>query len=160
MKDGHGGVVIGSEISGDCRNVFVENCRMDSPNLDRALRFKSNARRGGVIENVFMRDVFIGRVSEAVLTVDFLYDTGATGTYKPVLRNVSLERVHSVSSPRVMWVVGFPGVTIDDVRFKDCIFRGVESAEVMNHAGSVSFRNVMIEPINKGRSNNSPQSAP
>ena len=81
MKDGHGGVVIGSEISGDCRNVFVEDCRMDSPNLDRALRFKSNARRGGVIENVFMRDVFIGRVSEAVLTVDFLYDTGATGSY-------------------------------------------------------------------------------
>src|SRR5947209_4417758 len=47
MKDGHGGVVVGSEISGGCRNVFVEDCRMDSPNLDRALRFKSNARRGG-----------------------------------------------------------------------------------------------------------------
>ena len=43
MKDGHGGVVIGSEISGGCRNVFVEDCKMDSPNLDRALRFKSNA---------------------------------------------------------------------------------------------------------------------
>ena len=160
MKDGHGGVVIGSEISGDCRNVFVEDCRMDSPNLDRALRFKSNARRGGVIENVFMRDVFIGRVSEAVLTIDFLYDTGAAGSYRPVLRNVSLERVHSISSPRVMWVVGFPGVTIENVRFKDCIFRGVETAEVMNHAGSVSFRNVMIEPVHKSRSINSPQSAP
>ena len=160
MKDGHGGVVIGSEISGDCRNVFVEDCRMDSPNLDRALRFKSNARRGGVIENVFMRDVFIGRVAEAVLTIDVLYDTGATGSYKPTLRNVSLERVHSISSPRVMWVVGFPGVTIENVRFRDCIFRGVESAEVMNHAGSVSFRNVMIEPLHKGRSINSPQSAP
>jgi unsaturated rhamnogalacturonyl hydrolase len=133
---------------------------MDSPNLDRALRFKSNARRGGVIENVFMRDVFIGRVSEAVLTIDFLYDTGASGSYKPVLRNVSLERVHSISSPRVMWVVGFPGVMIEDVRFRDCIFRGVDSAEVMNHAGSVSFRNVMIEPVNKSRSINSPQSAP
>jgi len=160
MKDGHGGVVIGSETSGDCRNVFVEDCRMDSPNLDRALRFKSNARRGGVIENVFMRDVFIGRVSEAVLTIDFLYDTGAAGSYKPVLRNVSLERVHSISSPRVMWVVGFPGVTIENVRFRDCIFRGVDSAEVMNHAGSVSFRNVMIEPVHKSRSINSPQSTP
>src|SRR5262249_5222835 len=47
MKDGHGGVVMGSEISGGCRNVFVEDCSMDSPHLDRALRFKSNARRGG-----------------------------------------------------------------------------------------------------------------
>src|SRR5207302_355401 len=45
MKDGHGGVTIGSEISGSCRNVFIENCKMDSPELDRALRFKSNAQR-------------------------------------------------------------------------------------------------------------------
>ncbi len=124
MKDGHGGVVIGSEISGDCRNVFVENCRMDSPNLDRALRFKSNARRGGLIENVFMRDVMIGRVAEAVLTIDFLYD------------------------------VGFPGVRIENVRFSDCTFRGVEAAEVMNHAGSVSFKNVTIEPARKNRTLN------
>lgn len=160
MKDGHGGVVIGSEISGDCRNVFVEHCQMDSPNLDRALRFKSNARRGGVIENVFMRDVKIGRVSEAVLTIDFLYDTGADGAYRPSLRNVSIERVESISSPRVMWVVGFPGVTIEDVRFSDCTFRGVEAAEVMNHAGSVSFKNVVIEPAKKNRSINSPQSTP
>src|SRR4029453_8004858 len=50
MKDGRGGVVIGSEISGDVRNVFVEDCKMDSPNLDRALRFKSNAKRGGGLE--------------------------------------------------------------------------------------------------------------
>ncbi|HEX8137003.1 MAG TPA: glycoside hydrolase family 28 protein [Pyrinomonadaceae bacterium] len=159
MKDGHGGVVIGSEISGDCRNVFVENCRMDSPNLDRALRFKSNAIRGGVLENVFMRNVQVGRVAEAVLTIDFLYDTGAKGPYKPVLRNVSLERVTSTSSPRVMWIVGFPGVRIEDVRFSDCTFRGVETAEVMEYAGSISFRNVTIEPAKKGRSLNSPQAA-
>jgi unsaturated rhamnogalacturonyl hydrolase len=160
MNDGHGGVVIGSEISGDCRNVFVEHCRMDSPNLDRALRFKSNARRGGVIENVFMRDVKIGRVSEAVLTVDFLYDTGAEGAHRPVLRNVSLERVQATASPRVMWIVGFPGVTIENIRFSDCTFRGVDSADVVNHAGSVSFKNVTIEPAKKNHSINSPQAVP
>jgi polygalacturonase len=160
MKDGHGGVVIGSEISGDCRNVFIENCRMDSPNLDRALRFKSNALRGGTIENVYMRNVEIGRVAEAVLTIDFLYDTGAKGPHKPALRNVSLERVTSTSSPRVMWVVGFPGAVIEDVRFLNCAFRGVEATEVMQHAGSISFMNVTIEPAKKGRSLNSPQAAP
>src|ERR1017187_2071988 len=51
MKDGHGGVTIGSEMSGGVRNVFVENCRLDSPNLNQALRFKTNAMRGGTIEN-------------------------------------------------------------------------------------------------------------
>ncbi|HEY0174501.1 MAG TPA: glycoside hydrolase family 28 protein [Pyrinomonadaceae bacterium] len=156
MKDGHGGVVIGSEISGGVRNVFVEDCKMDSPNLDRALRFKSNARRGGVMENVFMRNVEVGRVAEAVLTIDLLY-AGERGPHRPVVRNVRLENVTSRSSPRVLYVVGFPGVTIDDIRFKNCTFRGVETAEVLNHAGSFGFENVTIEPVKKGRSLNSPQ---
>lgn len=48
MLDGHGGVVIGSEISAGVRNVFVENCIMDSPNLERAIRIKTNSKRGGL----------------------------------------------------------------------------------------------------------------
>ncbi len=155
MKDGHGGVVIGSEISGNCRNVFIEHCRMDSPNLDRALRFKSNAQRGGVIENIFMRHVQIGRVAEAVLTIDFVYEEGARGPHPPVVRNVVLENVTSQASPRVMWIAGFEGAVIDGVRFADCTFRGVESTEVLSHAGSISFRNVTIEPAKKARSANS-----
>ncbi|HMV49543.1 MAG TPA: glycoside hydrolase family 28 protein [Blastocatellia bacterium] len=160
MKDGHGGVVMGSEISGGVRNVFVENCKMDSPNLDRALRFKSNAKRGGVVENIFMRNVEIGRVSEAILTIDFLYETGANGPHKPVVRNVQIENVTSASSPRVMWIAGFAGATADDIRFIDCTFRGVETSEQLAHAGSISFRNVTIEPAKKGRSRNSPEAKP
>src|SRR5262245_51564449 len=160
MKDGHGGVVMGSEISGGVRNVFVEDCKMDSPNLDRALRFKSNAKRGGVIENIFMRNVEVGRVAEAVLTIDFLYETGADGPHKPVVRNVVIENVRSASSPRVMWVAGFSGAVIEDVRFIDCAFRGVESSEVVQNAGSISFKNVSIEPAAKGRSRNSPETKP
>jgi len=157
MKDGHGGVVMGSEVSGGVRNVFVENCRMDSPNLERALRFKSNARRGGVIENIYMRNVEIGRVAEAILTVDFLYETGADGPYKPVVRTVSIENVRSASSPRVMWIAGFAGAVIDDINFSDCVFRGVEASERVEHAGSIRFTNVTIEPLVKGRSRNSPE---
>jgi polygalacturonase len=160
MKDGHGGVVMGSEVSGGVRNVFVERCRMDSPNLDRALRFKSNARRGGVVENVYMRDVEIGRVSEAVVTVDFLYETGADGPHRPEVRNVVLERVSSSSSPRLLWVRGFPGAVIDGLRFLDSVFRGLEGAEVLEHAGLVELRNVTLEPAAKTRSLNSRPSAP
>lgn len=156
ILDGHGGIVIGSEISGGASNVFAENCTMDSPNLDRAIRFKSNAHRGGVMENVFVRNVRIGRVSEAILTIDFLYEEGADGPGKPVVRNVWLENITSTSSPRVMWIDGFAKSTIEGVVLKNCDFRGVEAAEVMSFAGSVSFVNVTIEPRNKGRSLNSP----
>ncbi|MGZ8379716.1 MAG: glycoside hydrolase family 28 protein, partial [Gemmatirosa sp.] len=85
MKDGHGGVTIGSEISGGVRNVFAERCQMDSPNLDRALRFKNNAMRGGVLEHVYMRDVTVGTVADAVLSVDLYYEEGQQGPFVPVV---------------------------------------------------------------------------
>ena len=74
MKDGHGGVVIGSEISGGCRNVYVENCTMDSPNLERALRIKTNSLRGGLIENIYMRNCEVEEVKQAVFLVNFFYE--------------------------------------------------------------------------------------
>ncbi len=155
MKDGHGGVVLGSEISGHVRNVFIEDCVMDSPNLDRGLRFKNNAVRGGILENVFMRNVKIGRVGEAVLTIDLLYEEGAKGEHMPVVRNVSLENVTSSASPRVMYIAGFEGATIDNIRFTDCVFSGVTETEVLQHAGTVTFSNVTIVPAEKARSLNS-----
>ncbi|MBE7540498.1 MAG: glycoside hydrolase family 28 protein [Opitutaceae bacterium] len=146
MKDGHGGVVLGSECTGGIRNVFVENCEMDSPHLDRALRFKNNAVRGGVLENVFMRNVRIGRVAEAVLTIDLLYEEGAKGPFKPVVRNVHLDNVTSTHSPRVMYVRGFEGAVIDGLHISDSTFTGITESEVVEHVGVVTLRNVAILP--------------
>ena len=149
MKDGHGGVTMGSEVSGGVRNVFVSDCTMDSPNLERAFRFKSNAVRGGVIESIHIRDVKIGRVAKAVLSVELDYEEGANGPHKPVLRDVRIEKVTSSSSGSVAVVTGFPGAVIDGVRLKDCTFGGVEGADVLEHSGSLTFENVTIEPAKK-----------
>jgi unsaturated rhamnogalacturonyl hydrolase len=155
MKEGHGGVVIGSEISGGCRNVFVENCRMDSPNLDRALRFKTNARRGGVIESVFMRDVQIGQVREAALTIDLLYEEGAKGDHPPIVRRVRMERIESTASPRVMFIRNFPGALIEDIVIADSTFRGVTATERLAGARRILLDNVTIEPRAQTPSSNS-----
>jgi unsaturated rhamnogalacturonyl hydrolase len=149
MKDGHGGVVLGSEISGGVRNVFIEDCVMDSSELDRALRFKNNAVRGGVLENVFMRRVQIGRVGEAVLTIDLLYEEGAAGPHQPVVRNVQLDQIVSTDSPRAFYIAGFPGAIIDDIRVSDSTFLGLTQPEVVTHAGRVTLRNVTFEPKEK-----------
>ena len=146
MKDGHGGVVIGSEVAGDVRNVFVENCTMDAPHLERALRFKSNARRGGVIENVFVRNVKIGHVAEAIITVDFMYEEGPKGAFKPTLRNLQIENVTSKSSPRVFYIASFPGATVDDIRLSHCRFEGIESSEIISHAAGIELNDVTILP--------------
>jgi unsaturated rhamnogalacturonyl hydrolase len=149
MKDGHGGVTMGSEISGGVRNVFVSDCTMDSPNLDRAFRFKSNAVRGGVIEQIHIRGVKIGRVARAVLSVEFDYEEGANGPHQPVLRDVSIEKVTSDSSGSVAIVTAFPAARIENIRLKDCVFNGVEGADLLRSAGALSFENVAVEPAKK-----------
>jgi unsaturated rhamnogalacturonyl hydrolase len=146
MKDGHGGVVIGSEISGGCRNVFVEDCRMDSPNLERVLRFKPNAVRGGLAENVFMRNVTVGRVADAVLQIDLLYEEGSKGSHMPVVRNVALENLAVGHTPRVLNVVGFPGAEISGVRVYNSTFRQVRGQDLVKDAGDVRVANCVLEP--------------
>jgi polygalacturonase len=146
MKDGHAGVAIGSEVSGDCRNVYVEDCVMDSPNLERVLRLKSNARRGGTMENIFMRRLDVGHVSEALLTVDFLYEDGPNGPFRPVVRNVNIDRVTVLSSPRVFFITGFAGATIDGIRVSNSILHGLSAPEIVEHAGRIELDSVEIIP--------------
>ncbi|MEA3187976.1 MAG: hypothetical protein QOD99_1806 [Chthoniobacter sp.] len=145
MKDGHGGVTIGSEISGGCKNVFVENCKMDSVNLERGIRFKSNAQRGGVIENVFVRNVQIGQVAKAVLAMELDYEEGAKGPHKPVIRNVSLDHVTSESSKQVMYIAGFQGAVIENIRLANCTFRGVKGEDTIRDAPAPTRENVVVE---------------
>jgi len=131
MRAGHGGTTIGSEISGGCRNVFVENCEMSSPELACVLRLKSNAMRGGVLENIFMRNINVGLVKDSVLQVDFLYDEGAKGDQKPVARNVVMENIRVSQTPRVLNVKGFPAASISGVRIYNSTFKEVKKPDVV-----------------------------
>ena len=149
MKDGHGGVTMGSEVSGGVRNVFVSDCKMDSPNLDRAFRFKSNAVRGGVIENIHIRDVQIGEVKKSVLSVEFDYEEGANGPHQPVLRNVQIENVTAKSAGRVSAITAFPGAVIEGLVFEHCTFSGVKADDLIKDATAPEQRNVTIEPVKK-----------
>ncbi len=146
MRAGHAGVAIGSEISGNCRNVFVEDCTMDSPNLERVLRLKSNARRGGVIEDVYLRNLQVGRVAEAVVTVDFLYGVGARGAFPPVVRNIFLDHVVAAASPRVFFITGFAGATIDNIEISRSTIAGISAPEVIEHAGRIVLDDVDVIP--------------
>jgi polygalacturonase len=144
MKEGHGGVTIGSEISGNCRNVFVEDCVMDSPVLDRALRFKNNAARGGLIENVYMRNCEVGQVADAVLSIDYYYEEGTRGAFKPVVRNVQMENVTSRKSKYALYLRGFENAPIYDVTLKNCTFENVERENVVEHVVGLRLDDVRM----------------
>ena len=144
MKDGHGGVTIGSEISGGARNIFTERCRMDSPNLDRALRIKTNAVRGGVIEHVYMRDVTVGQVAEAVVTIDFFYEEADKGAFMPSVRDVEVRNVTSQKSQYGLLLRGFTKAPITDVRVVDCTFANVEKPDLLEAVTGLSLQNVTV----------------
>jgi len=144
MKDGHGGVVTGSEISGGVRYVFAENCRMDSPALWYAFRFKTNAMRGGVLEHFHFRDIRIGQVERAVLICDFNYEEGAKGAFTPVVRDITLERVTATQAVRVLDIQGLPHAPVRDVVLRDCRFDGVTEANIIAHASGIRRDEVRV----------------
>ena len=144
MKDGHGGVTIGSEISGGARNIFAHDCRMDSPRLDRALRLKNNAMRGGLIEHIYMRNVTIGQVADSVLSIDFYYEEGDTGSFTPVARDIELRNVTSRTSPYALYLRGFPNAHIGDIRVIDCRFNGVEKGSVTEYVDGLRWEGTTI----------------
>jgi polygalacturonase len=144
MLDGHGGVTLGSEISGGVRNVFVERNTMDSARLDRALRFKNNAARGGLLEHVYMRDCEVGQVAEAVLAIDFYYEEGTKGAFVPIVRDVELRNVTSRKSEYVLYLRGIPKSEISNIRVIDCVFENVAQPNVAEHVEGLELRNVKI----------------
>jgi polygalacturonase len=145
MKDGYGGIVLGSEMSGGVRNVFTENCKMDSPKLGQALRIKSNAVRGGFIENIYMRNVEIGEVNEAIFNINFYYGEGAAGPYLPIVRNINIEGVSSQKSKYVLLLRGFDSKpSITDIFLKDCAFNNVQNADVLAGTKKITFENVKV----------------
>jgi len=144
MKDGHGGVTIGSEVSGSVRNVFAEDCHMDSPNLDRALRIKTNAVRGGVVENVYMRHIRVGQVSDAVIHVDFYYEEGARGEHLPVVRNIHVSDLTCANSRYALYLRAFEKSPIEKVTLERCTFERVKSPNRIEHVRGLKLTAVKI----------------
>ncbi len=144
MKAGHAGVAVGSEITGGARNIFVENCTMDDPNLDRGFRLKTNAVRGGFIENFYARNISIGQVKQAVLAIDFNYPDIEKANYMPVVRNINLENVNSNKSRFALFLQGFDDDPITDVTLKNCTFDNVKETDVISNVKNLVLENVTI----------------
>lgn len=143
MVDGHGGVVIGSEISGGCDNVFAEDCDMDSPNLDRVLRIKTNTCRGGINQNIFMRNIRVGQCREAVMRINLVYEPNeiAERGHIPTVRNVYMENVTCKKSKYGILLNGLDEQSqIYNINVKNCRFEGLTAEPVFRTGKSHDVR--------------------
>ncbi len=144
MKDGHGGVTLGSECSGGIRNVFAQDCQMDSPHLDRVLRIKTNAVRGGVIENVYLRNVDAGQVAAAAIEIDFFYEEGEAGRFSPVVRHIEVDHLRCRQSRNALSLRGFQHAPIQGVSLRNCTFDHTEKPNVIENVQGLSLEEVRI----------------
>ena len=148
MKNGHGGVVVGSEISGGCQNVFAHDCVMASPELERVLRIKTNSCRGGIIENINMRNIKVGVCKESVLKINLDYEPKEVccrGNF-PTVRNIYMENVTSEQSKYGVQIIGLEEDTyVYDVTVKDCHFNGVKDGNFQSgKTRNITFDNLFV----------------
>ena len=148
MKNGHGGVVIGSEISGGCRNVYAENNVMDSPELERVVRIKTNTCRGGVIENINARNIKVGVCKESVLKINLDYEPKeiCCRGFVPTVRNINIENITCEKSKYGVQIIALDSVcNVYDINVKDCHFNGVKDGNYSKgQTRDVRFDNLFI----------------
>lgn len=149
MEDGHGGVVIGSEISGGCENVYAENCVMDSPHLERILRIKTNNCRGGQVQNINMRNVVVGQCKEAVVKINLDYERKEIcyRGFEPIVNNVNVENVTCQKSDYGVLIIGRDSLeNVYNINIKNCKFDGVvkEPVKITGKTRNVKFDNLII----------------
>jgi len=157
---GHGGFVVGSEMSGGVRNVSVTNCQFMG--TDVGLRFKSSRGRGGVVENIYIDQISMFDI----VTDSFLFDLYYGGKSAsesledgdvtpiepvippvteetPVFRNIYVRNLVSRNARRAMFFNGLPEMNISNIYVKNVEISAQFGAELSESDG-ISFKDVTI----------------
>jgi hypothetical protein len=145
-KRGHGGLVIGSEMSGDVRNVYMYDCEFEG--TDRAVRIKSRRGRGGVVENVWVENVRVKNMQHEVviMNMDYSADRNRSANERaPLFRNIHLKNVTAVGAPVAIRLTGLEDSPIQDVTFADMTIASTEGVTADNVKG-LRFERVRITP--------------
>ncbi len=159
---GHGGFVVGSEMSGGVKNVYVKNCRFAG--TDVGLRFKSTRGRGGVVENIYIEDVVMNDIATEALLFDLFYggksaiealeDGDNTSTDMPAqpvdettpqFRNIFVNNVVCRDARRAMLFNGLPEMNVENVVVKNTTIEAEIGAEI-NESTNVLLDGVRIIP--------------
>ena len=155
---GHGGFVVGSEMSGGVENVKVSNCRFVG--TDVGLRFKSKRGRGGVVKNIYIDGIYMTDIVTDALLFDLFYsgtdptaEFGKTGNGSasalkadettPEFRDIFITDVVCKGAARAMYFDGLPEMPIRNISVKDCTISSMKGAE-LKYCDGVSMSNVDI----------------
>ena len=160
---GHGGFVVGSEMSGGVRNIMVRDCQFLGTEV--GLRFKSTRGRGGIVENIFIDGISMTDIKTYALTFNMYYggksvaEVLADGTTvqqvatmpvteeTPIFRNIDIRNVVCYHAGFAMEFNGLPEMPIDGIHLKDIVIRADKDA-VFQYSKNITKENVKIDIVN------------
>jgi polygalacturonase len=137
FQKGHGGVTCGSETAGGIRNVFAENCRFDSPDLNMAIRLKTNPARGGFIEDVYVRNCTVQVAKFGIhMTMRYASRGAVEGESIPIIRNIDVRDSTFLKLTRQpIFIEGWSEqMPITDVTIANCVFPETRSGNTITNA--------------------------
>jgi hypothetical protein len=100
--------------------------------------------RGGLLENLYYRNIDVGQVAHAAITIDFNYEEGEKGKFTPVVRNFVVDGLRSGKSKYALDVQGFKNAPIINLRLEDCEFKNVAEQNIVKNVSGVTLHNVRI----------------
>jgi hypothetical protein len=148
MHAGHGGVVIGSEMSGGVKNVVVSNCIFKG--TDRGIRLKTQRGRGASIENVSFSNIIMENIGEAAIVVDMIYYDKSANPWEmseeiPAIRNVSIDQLTVLNAGSAFDIQGIEEMPVEDLRISNCSFQ-VENSGKISLVTKLKLKDVSLFP--------------
>jgi hypothetical protein len=148
FKKGYGGIVIGSEMSGDVRNVNVSNCIFDG--TDQGLRVKTEIGRGGVVEsflasNLLMRNVNIAfSINAKYISTKNKYQVNSPEEI-PILRNFNWSSIHITNCKKIVEIFGLKEMPVSNINFNNILVEKTEQGIFCEDAGKILFRDIILQ---------------
>lgn len=148
---GHGGFVVGSEMSGGVRNVYVADCTFIG--TDVGLRFKSTRGRGGVVENIYVDNINMINIPGDALIADLYYavkeapgaPVPAVTEETPAFRNIHISNVSCKGAGRAMFLNGLPEMPIENFSVKNMKVTDAQKGASINKVAGITLENIEIE---------------
>lgn len=144
---GHGGFVVGSEMSGGVRNIVVSNCQFMGTNI--GLRFKSARGRGGIVEHIYIKNINMFDIIHEPMSFDLYYFTKRTASIPaldestPSFKNIYISNVVARNASKAMFINGLPEMNISDIHISNTVITSKKGAE-LSDVENVNFENVAI----------------
>lgn len=161
---GHGGFVVGSEMSGGVKNIYVSDCTFMG--TDVGLRFKSTRGRGGVVEGIYINNIHMIDIPNEPLLFDLFYGgkgrdevtdedmvdrlpvVPAVTEETPAFRDIHISNIYCKGSGRAMFFNGLPEMPIENVTVKNVVISDAKEGVVISQAVNVALENVQVEAKN------------